>query len=188
MENTKQDWRVAARRTILGEKYQLATLPGIYVVPRKYSIRGEDAIQSLAMRKQSKMRREIVQSIIKKAREEEEKTAAAGGEPADRDKEALALQDKVSAELLGELDPEVLASRDFMALRLKYGVGEHNFDGEPTEVVTDAWVDAVLEYPDTAAEILKAVEDWNSPLAKGTPGGSGTSPNGGTTEPASTPT
>lgn len=159
-------WKDDARRLIIGEKVQLETFEGYWIRPKKWSIQAKDEINAVQRRIQKGIDKKALMSVYAKSKgknySEEE------------------LLEKISPEELGAfLDSNSLEAKDFVEIKLKYGIAEHNFEGAK---VKDLAHD-ILEYEDIAIEMLKIVEDFNRPLAKKTSPISGMSQNGSTEEP-----
>lgn len=164
-------WQDDARRLIQGDKKELATFPGYWIRPKKYSVSQRDEIQA-AMR-------EIQKGIDKKALVEVMSKVRNFDDELDKEELMKSLSEENLAALL---DSSNLPTAKLAEIRLRCGIAEHNFEGSTVEELARA----MMEYPVVCDEMVKIVEDFNRPLASRTSKTSETSPNGSTTEPDST--
>ncbi len=151
------NWRVAADRSIYGERTELKTFPGYWVQARTLSKGAEAEIVAIQARQQMK------KSAVKRAILAEQDTSAlseadkmAGVVPAD-------VQARIMDAVTESMDAEDFAQLDSKVAKIAYGIHAHNFFGEPTGG-TEEWARSLLEYRDIFDEILGIVEAKNLPL------------------------
>lgn len=159
------DVKIALNRRIVGDPVTLACLGeenGIWVKPRKFSVVGQDAIRAITIPRSA--------ALAKLRAAIEDKGGAASDADGGLTEEGLRARDEAAIEKLTALDgfdAGKLAVADVMRAQLKYGVAEHNFDGDP-RAPTEAWIDQVLDDPELAEEIVGIVGAFNRPLARRT--------------------
>jgi hypothetical protein len=163
----KVNWKTASNRRVIGDWVELKSLEGIdaRVKPRKYSQAGADEINTWAVQRQARLKRETVKAIVDRESSGETGT----------------LKDDAILDVLANADPEMLKQAHYMRLLLKYGIAEYDF-GTESGSPSDEWMDAVLDDTVLATEILAIARDFNGPLAEQTSGTSGTSPSGSSKE------
>jgi len=177
-------WKESARRSLVGEKVVLQSSGGeLWIRPKKLSQEAVDAVR------------------------EEKARIAATGDTKDLLRRTMHLRKRypgllegVGLEGMPEEDMvEVMAlyaalstgaQRSVYRLELLHGIGEHNLADEAGalvgggKVLDEKTADEVLEWSDLAAEICRAIEEYNRPLAGRTASTSPTSPSGSTPAPS----
>jgi len=91
------------------------------------------------------------------------------------------LRDEIILDALGSADPELFKQGPLLRLLLKYGIAEwrdKTDHGKPD----NAWLDAILNSPEVASEVVGIVKDFNSPLPQATSDSSGTPSSGNSKE------
>lgn len=157
------NWKIAADRSVYGEKVELDTLPGYWVKPRRWSKTGEAEIHA-ALARIFARQRDVRNTIIRETSGDEPMSEAdlmAGSLP-EKTKE------KIMAALTGSLDGETVDQVEAKIAKIAFGVHAHNFQGEP-EVGSMEWARELVEYRDVFDEILGIVEEKNRPLPTTTP-------------------
>lgn len=168
MDEKRYGWEAYARRTILSPKRELETLPGFWVRARKYSVASADELRAVQRTKRGPVP-PAVRSILSRAIREEREFGDVIRELEPAEAEAI----------IAEMPSDVSTMADIMALSILHGIGEHNLGEEEASVtMTRDVVDRIMDYPDTAREVWKIVQEWNTPLPKATSKTSGTSPSG----------
>jgi hypothetical protein len=161
------NWKLAADRSIYGERRELASLPGFWIQPRKLSKTGQAEVTAVLARQQ--MRKASVRKAImaEAAPVQKSELAAMSGEMS-ADTQAR-LMDAVAESLTaGEL-----SGLDTKVVEIAYGIHAHNFAGEP-QGGTLEWARELVEYPDVFDEVYAIVQEKNLPLASKTPSSSET--------------
>lgn len=178
MDEKRYGWEAQARRTILSDEVELTTLPGFRVRARKFTVAASDEIRAAQFRKRDMIPARL-RALMARAMAEGKETADLGAD----------LTSDEAEELATGIPAEASSMADIMRLSILHGIGEHNLDVQDRRdqgMVPDL-VGRIMEYPDTASELFRIVQDWNSPLPKATPAISGTSPNGSTEDVPSPP-
>lgn len=155
------NWRVAADRSVLGERTELVSLPGFWVQPRRLSKAGEAevaAVQARAMAKQQGVRRAILAEQPKG--QVSEADALAGVVPPD-------VQERIYAAVIDNLDAETISQLTAKITTIAHGVAAHNFNGDP-EPGDIEWARSLADYGAVFDEVLSIVEAKNAPLSQTT--------------------
>ena len=164
MARKRLAFEASARRAILGEKHELETLEGYWFRPRKYSVPGEEEINSAGSGIGDKLPASVVKKLI---------PIYQGKSLGEITEEAIIgeLNDDELAELLKVSMGSRQAETDIAAKILEHGIGEHNlYDQEQASTdVSSELIDALLEYAATVAEMVKVIQGYNRPLARSTP-------------------
>lgn len=157
------NWKAAADLRVIGKAVPLKSLPGYWIKPRRYSVTGDAEVQAAEIRALAQVKEDALRGVAAAAQGE--------GEITDEAKRELMVKvlEHVNADMVGSLEKK--------RAMLRYGVHAHNFEGEAIGP-TDEWVDEVFERAEIADEILKIVEEKNSPLESKTSPTSATSPSG----------
>ena len=150
-------WEPAARRTLQSEKIEIAALPGYWFKARKYSVSGNDEIQAEMIRKRDRIPAEV-RALMGRA----------GAEGKTIDQLIAELPPDKAEAMAQAIPPDASSTEGVMRITLKHGLGETNLSEDENGPITDALIDRLLDYPDVAAELFKAIQEWNSPLAKKT--------------------
>lgn len=160
----KVNWKTASSRRVVGDWVPVTKLDGIEarIKPRKYSQAGVDEINSWAIQRQARLKRDTVRAIVEKSEHEP-------------------VRDDAIMDVLANADPELLKQSYYMGMILRFGISEYDF-GDETGKPDDDWIAAVLDDVDLAAELMEIAKDFNSPLPKLTPDTSGTSLDGNSKE------
>jgi len=173
-----QPWEAAARRSILGERCEFDDFDGfegLWFRPRKYSVPGEEEINSVGIQ----LSTDLPKPIFKKLVPLYEGKDATKITPADFMK---VLDEDEMAEVMQLFIKQQNANSEAVRLVLYHGIGEHNFTEDQTassEVSSDL-VEALLEYQGVTARMVRVIRTHNRPLAEPTPETSPTSPSGST--------
>lgn len=145
-------WRDEAEKRSVGDRVQLKTLPGHYIIPRRYSTETQDRLTALAGKTSgSGLTQETLDEIDRR-----EET----GEELGR-----AVQLRIQSEL-GGLEEGVYIDQ----ARITLLGGLHEFGDETAEErftgdEIPALVEEILQYNELAAEILDVIREGNRPLA-----------------------
>lgn len=166
-------WKEDARRTIVGEKIELKSFPGYFVVPRKYSVETQDKIREIQKQQQSDFNRRALAKIAKKM-------AGVG--------DAEKLKNMTTADIMTSLTDEEFESlyeiteqktghgAKLMIAKIAGGIAEHTFGDPPIPV--EQLAKEVIEYAEIAGEIVEIADGFNRPLASQQSGTSEPSPSG----------
>jgi len=167
-------WEQAARVSILGEKRELESLPGYWIRPKKYGVRGENDINAASLRETKSIPIKIQRKLLEAFKDKEQLT--------DEELASILDDDELDA-ILDKQRQNTSKTYDVMRLVLLYGIGAHNFDDQDSssEVVSEALVEQILEYEPIAEEVFGIVAAHNRPLASGMSSTSETQPNTSTT-------
>lgn len=151
-------WKIAADRQAIGEPVELASLPGFWVKPRKFTRQAEAELLASQSRAFSKNRQATL-AIMADLRS---KMDVPDGAPDPKD-----IQDEAYVRVLESATAETVGHLEEDELRIAFGVEEHNFNGMP-EKASRSWAKEVLSYGDISREILQIVGEKNRPLPKKT--------------------
>jgi len=155
MKKPSIDWKIAADRVTIGERFELESLPGFWVQTRRYTKQGEAEILAAQTRSIVKSKA-IAASIIDGMPEPESEAERIMG-VSDKMKKDIAMQvmEHATADMVGKVEENTL--------RLVYGIEATNMtdNGKPSS----AWAAEIMQYSDVANEILARVTEQNLPLA-----------------------
>jgi len=156
-------WKAAGRRTHTGDLVELKTLPGYHVRPRKFSIGQADTIRELA----AKQGTALTPALSLRVAKAQEDAAAKFGADATVQDTLNFLTPEDGEEFLTSLLSSGATEERLKKIML-WGVAEHDLTDEDGAVVEwgDALMDALMEFPDTAMEIAKIVQEFNAPLRR----------------------
>lgn len=175
-EIAKQPWAFEqfARRTVLGERHDIVSLPGFWFKPQKFSITAEDLLTEELLKLTGKFPPSVVSKLRRFRRElsgnEDEKDMERKLEDELNDEEVMAIVQM----------NQQRASPKLQWLRLKYGIGEHNFaqqDSSSVEVPDD-FIDTLVLYKPVAMEMLVKIMELNPLFLNGKLENFVSSPNG----------
>lgn len=165
------NWEAAARRTILGKKTFIQSLAEegkeseFWIKPKKYSIEDREEIKKTSGDLLDKLPDDIVEIIVKKQKEN-------NGNNSDEDSSSQSDFLDAFAELdMGQRRTVLKVVQEskgtnVLSLILKKGIGEHNFEDEKgSDNVPEEFVQKILEYAPVADELVKIIQEHNSPLA-----------------------
>ena len=168
---TKASWQIAADRAAIGQPVALQSIKpeeGEYTItPRKYTVAGNDAITAIALKIQARMKRESLKAIVDSGLDSQEMQTNEGASDEEK-RAAIRKRNDLAIAVLADVPEDLLGQRETMRAKIRHGVALHTMEGEPKAPV-DEWIEAVLDYPETAAEIVAIVEGFNRPLAQTTP-------------------
>jgi hypothetical protein len=189
-------WKAEARRTLVGPKEYLTTLPDAeteelhyWIKPRKWSIDATDQIRAKEHEVRSALGTEGLALLAKKQGVMEKlREAYASGESVNDEEVMKLLTAEELATLISGTAPQNQA--ELITLQILHGVAEWNLEDEDGKVVeiTEEEVRDFLDFPDVAGEIVDIVRRWNRPLASGRSQKSGMSQSGSSTDQSSSPT
>lgn len=149
------DWREKARQAAMGGRKELASLPGYWIRARKFSVAAADEI-----REAEHLPPALLRKLARLRQEEPDAQATEKRALAELTDEEFALL----SDLQTSLDPKIAR------LRLKHGIGEHNFtdDGAASSSVTTDFVDELLGYSPVVKEMLEEIARVNpGPFSRG---------------------
>ena len=156
------NWKLAADRSIYGERVELKSLPGFWVQARKLSKAGQSEVMAVMARQQMK-KANVRRAILAEAKPEAKSELAAMSGEMSEDVQAR-LMDAVAESLTaGEL-----SGLDTKVVEIAYGIHAHNFAGDPKGGDIE-WARELVEYPDVFDEVYAIVQEKNLPLASKTP-------------------
>ena len=181
-------WKDSARRSLIGDQVVLVSTGGaLWIRPKKLSIAALDEICDI--RNKAVVASDRKKSMKQAIRLQEKHPGLFEGQGV----EDLDTEERLEIlELYSSL--RTGANHEVYRISIVHGVGEHNFVDEKGDLLgrgqtlDSKTVDEILEWGDLATEIYKAIEGYNSPLAKMTGGISPTSPSGSSAAPTSDPT
>ncbi len=183
-------WKAEARRTLVGPKSYLETLPDpnsgertYWIRPRKWSIEAADKIRAKEHELKKSLGKEGLalitrrQDVMQKITEAKDR----GESITDADIMHMLSPEELEALVTGTAPQD---QAELVKLQIFHGVYDHNLDDENGEVIkiTEDDVGDFLEFPDVATEIVGIVRGWNRPLADGRSATSETSPSGASTD------
>ena len=163
--NEKNDFKQALKRTRVGERHEMETLPGYFFSPVKFSVEGSDAIKAVTAKNKDLLDAKSLKRIKEIAADEDGKRM---------DTAALLekLSDEEFADIVHSLNASSLGSLELSRVKIKYGLGPNNLGaGVSTEGalvkggVPDEFVEDVLQNAEIAEELVGVINIWNSPLA-----------------------
>lgn len=171
-----QSISAARKRTIVGEKTVLECDPDYFIVPRKYSVEGDDAIRSL----QGKGVKFSAKSIEVLKRIDEERKKAKENNIEFSETEFLKTLKADELDAINETVSKDISIASLYRLQIKYGLAAHNFLDKEVEssCVGEDVIAAILDDSELAKEVCGIIGVWNSPLARTTSEKSATLPNG----------
>ena len=167
------NWKVAADRVAIGKKVELKSLPGYWVRPRRYTKQGEAEILAAQTRAIGQSKQIAASLMSQMPASDSDADELAGMSPQTRSDLAMIVMQNATAGMVGKVEENTL--------RILYGIEDHNFNGTD-EKASHEWAADIMEYTDTANEILALVVEQNLPLGLRTSRKSETSPNGSSTD------
>ena len=169
-------WKDSARRLTTGGKIELKTLGGFWVIPKKYSIAGNDAIGAIQRKMLKGVDKKSLSSLIHKRSE--------GFETPEAMVEAMEPE-----ELMALFDSNSLEKEESTRVKIVHGLYEYGYQDEDSSKDVKGFATEVLEFEDVALEVLSVIEKFNHPLANPTSSTSKMSQDGSTeVQPSSTET
>lgn len=158
------EWRTAARRTRVGERIELTSLPGYWIKPQKYSVEAANKIRALEQQLQDNVTVEGRDFIVRKA-----KAARQAADELDIASVLAACDETELVWFLAQIktaDPAVATMHQ--RLVLLHGIGEHNFTDENGVLckVEESFVDQIMDYAEPALEMYTIVQEWNRPFGR----------------------
>lgn len=175
-------FKQAVQMTVEGDRVALQSVPSdepFHVTPRKFSKQHTAEIQRLEVA----TTKDIPPSLQAKFRRLHKKYGRKIGEEileAELTDEEIALMGYA-----GFGDPEAAYAAEHA--RIMYGISWQDLSDEPGPM-TDEIAELIQESPEVTEEVLQAIADINPSSARVTSDSSGTSPNGTTEAPSSSPT
>jgi hypothetical protein len=157
MEKEKQEVKfdLALQRSVLGPKHNLKTVEDDWwFKPRKYSIEGKDEINTII----SQNRKQLPSELVHKIKDCTDKDGKVNIQK---------LLSSVSIETITLL-MEYENSEDVNLFRcvLRYGIGEHNFFGEPSKEVPEDLISKLVDATPVALELFEVIQGFNPPLQR----------------------
>lgn len=167
------DWREKARQAAMGERHQLASLPGYWIKARRFSVAGAEEIREAE---------HLPPALLRKI-------ARIRPDTADTDKRAFeqrAVQELTDEEFSLLSDLQTSLDPKIARLRIMHGLGEHNFtdDATASNQVSEDFANELLGYSPVALEILEEIARVNpGPFGSGKSAQSNSSSSGSSREP-----
>jgi len=170
------DWKIAADRVAIGKKTELESLPGYWVTPRRFTKQGEAEILAAQTRAVAESQALTAEFMAGFAEPMSDTERVAGVSDDAKQKIMQQVTAHATAGMVGRVEENTL--------RLLYGIEATNMTDD--EKPSREWAEDVMQYTDTADEILKLIGEQNLPLSLRMSRKSETLPTGSMTEPVST--
>jgi hypothetical protein len=171
------DWKAIARRAVLGERVDLQTLPDHWIVPRRFSVAGEQEINELSVKLSKSLPGHLMQKLSPLF------DGNFGRIITMKDYQEL-LDPQELVELVQHLSEVKGLPIEVQRKILFYGIGQHNLteDGSISDTISEDLLNELLDFPEPTNEVIDIIQEFNSPLHRATSETSGTQPNGSSEE------
>lgn len=172
-------WKDEIARTITGERTELKTLPGHFIVARKFSVGIADQIKAVE-RRIAAASPELSAAAIKYA------NRADGNADAPAAEIMADLPNEIKQKIMLETgEAQVKYGSQLCALVLKGGIADHDFldDAGNKATVDDDFVATIQENQVLTDEMVAIIREWNGPFGRSGPARSAMPPSGSAAEP-----